>query len=182
MKPLTCLIAGACALTLTACSSVKIQTDFDPQADFSRYETYDWMPQAGDIRVSNNLTSNDLLDSRIRRAVDAQLSEMGYRKTSSNPDFHVAYHVAIEGKLDVQTVNRHYGYGYGWYGRVVTQDTYVREYEEGTFVLDIIDAGANQLAWRGAAQGEVRRNTDPEEREQRVREVVAMVLERFPPQ
>ena len=62
------------------------------------------------------------------------------------------------------------------------QDTYVREYDEGTLIIDIVDAGSNELVWRGAAQGEVNLAASPQEREQRAQDAVQRILEDFPPQ
>ena len=58
------------ALTL-ACSSLRVNVDYDPEEDFSTYRTYTWFPaeqrQQGDYRVDN-----PLLDGRIRDAVDRE--------------------------------------------------------------------------------------------------------------
>ena len=98
----------------------------------------------------------------------------------------VSYHIGIEQKLDVQTIHRSYGYGYGRsrrYGGVGGgySETYVRQYEEGTFVLDMVDPQRMELIWRGSAQSRISEKTSPEERESRVREVVEKVLAQYPP-
>jgi hypothetical protein len=59
--------------------------------------------------------------------------------------------------------------------------TYVRQYEEGTLVLDIVNAKSNQLMWRGSAQAEINRQLKPEEREKRLQEAIGKILAQFPP-
>jgi hypothetical protein len=60
-------------------------------------------------------------------------------------------------------------------------ETYVREYTEGTLVLDLVDGEKGELAWRGTAQAEVTQTQDPEKRQQRIRKAVAEILQQFPP-
>jgi hypothetical protein len=129
---------------------------------------------------------NEILEKRIRTAVDKQLAARGYRRQSTGtPDFRVAYHVALKKKLAVSTMNSYYGYraGWGWsYGTVAAGvESYTYEYEEGSLVIDIIAADTRRLIWRGSAQAEVNRTARPEKKQAQIDEAVAKMLERFPP-
>ena len=180
------LFAGAALLLGGAlgCSSLSVNSDYDPAEDFSRLHSYMWLPgpqpETGDIRLDN-----PLLDARIRRAVDAQLALQGYRKLASGqPDFRVGYHLSTERKLDVRTVNNYYGYGWGYgygYAPMGYSDTYVDQYDVGTLILDIVDAELNRLVWRGTASGRLREKSTREQNEKNAREVAKAILERFPP-
>ena len=170
------------AFSLTACAGMTIRSDYDPQAapSFPAYRTYSWLPQPDgrDTRVYN-----PIVEGRIVGAVDRELAGRGYQKASDNPDFRIGWHAAIESKTDVDVVNRYYGYGLSRWGTgVVVQDTYVREYDQGTLILDIVDGGSNQLVWRGSAQAEIRPTDDPAKRQERISNAVRLILERFPPQ
>ena len=133
--------------------------------------------------------NNPLVSSRIEAAVDETLAAKGYTKASAaSADFMVGYHAALEGKVDVQTVDRYYGYGYGgWYGRygrgggAVVSNTHVREYNEGTLIIDVVDKSSNELVWRGAAQAEAHQDVSPQERQARVTDAIEAILEDFPP-
>ena len=59
--------------------------------------------------------------------------------------------------------------------------TEVSEYEQGTLVIDIVDAARNTLVWRGAGEARLRSDPTPDQISQRVREAVAEILGRFPP-
>ncbi len=77
-------------------------------------------------------------------------------------------------------------YGYPWgpfYGPSVAAvpETYVREYEEGSLILDVVDAKAKQLVWRGTAEAELSDNPSASDTRQRIDEAVGQVLSRFPP-
>lgn len=173
---------AALALTLSGCSGIKVQTDYDPAAipSFQRYKTYAWLPDptGGDRRVQNEIVA-----ARIRSAVDNELTRKGYTlATTGTPDFMIGWFVSLDGRMDVSQLNTYYGYGWGpWYGAAYG-NTYVRYYEEGVLVLDIVDVRSNQLAWRGSAQTEVDRTRPESERAQLVNSAVKKVLERFPPQ
>ena len=74
--------------------------------------------------------------------------------TTVNPDFLIALHGGKQTKLDITD----WGYSYGRHGRfrggpIISGDVY--EYEEGTLILDFVDAQSKELIWRGKAQGEI---------------------------
>jgi hypothetical protein len=180
MKTLRLAAAAAVTVSLAGCSGMSIRTDYNPGADFTKYSTYAWLatPETGDARVDNAL-----VEGRIKAAVDQALTAKGYRQVA--PDqatFWVGYHLSIEGRMDVNTVNSYYGYGWGrgYYGPAYT-DTQVYYYNQGTLLIDIVDAQAKELAWRGSAEAEVKPDVPPEERSKRINSAVAQVLERFPP-
>lgn len=172
------------ALTL-ACSGIVVDSDYDPSADFTQLRTWSWLPDAGKSDAPR--LDSGLLDSRIRAAVKSELDTKGYTlATSRTPDFQVTYHVSVEGKLDVNTVYR--DYPRGGYGRVGHHrggwgyaETSVREYDEGTLLLDILQSGSGALLWRGSAVATVREESSPENRTKRINAAVKKILERFPP-
>jgi uncharacterized protein DUF4136 len=165
--------------TITACSTIDVASDYDPKTNFSAYRIYSWLPREEQATTDPRLQSS-LLHSRIRDAVDAQLTSKGLRQEpTANPDLLVAYHVALQGKLDVTTAPN-YPYGPSSWGATTT--TYVRQYEEGSLILDLIDASNRQLVWRGSARAEVKPDASPQEKQKRLNEAVQRILERYPPQ
>lgn len=177
-------LAALLLTALCACSTLRVNSDYDPDFDFSGFRTWSWLtgPQAGTV---DPRVANALVEERIRSALEKHMAARGFERIASGtPDFRVGYHAAIEDKVDVRTVNRAYGYGPAWgagRGRLAT-DTYVREYAEGTLILDFVDSQTNRLVWRGSAQAEVYAYTTPEQREKRIGDAVAQILEKFPPQ
>ncbi len=177
------IILGGAMLT-AACATVSVITDYDPQAvsSIGAYQRYAWLPQppgGGDTRVNNELVAK-----RVINAVDEVLATRGYVKVQRDADFLIGWHAILEGKTDVTTINRSYGYGWGprRAGRVWSSDTRVREYDEGTLIIDVVDAASNELVWRGAAQGEVKALASAEERSERIRNTVRKIFDKFPPQ
>jgi hypothetical protein len=170
-------------LALSGCAGIEVSTDYDPENDFTRYQTFAWMEGsggAGDPRVSG-----DLMDQRFRRAIESELVSRGMEKvTSGQPDVYVGYQVALDDRVDYQTVNTFYGTGWGYRGiyggGVMGSQTYATEYTMGTLVIDVFDASRRELVWRGAGEGKVDVARNPQERQERVNQAVTLILEDFP--
>ena len=179
-----------CAL-LAGCSTLEVSSDFDPKADFANLETYNWLDEPQKPTGDPRIDGNTLLENRIHGAVDRELAARGYRKVDSNPDFLVAYHVSLDRRQSVQTLNSYYGYGPGWgYGYGASYrpgywagapETYVYEYEEGTLIVDIVNPHNKELMWRGSATDEVNFKSTPEKDQAQIDNAVHEMLERFPP-
>ena len=176
-------------LALGGCSTLVIRTDYDPQADFSGLRTFAWATQT-QASTGNIKLDNPFLDKRIRDAVDGQLVAKGFLKdTAGNPDFLLRYLVTIQEKTDVRTIDTYYG-GFTpiWCGGSVcyttgfwVPQTVVYTYEQGTLVLDILDAKIQTLIWRGSAEAEVTESSTPEQRKAKVENAVKKLLAKFPP-
>lgn len=162
-----------------ACSTVSVDSDWDPHVSFANLHTWAWIPEqakpTGDARLDD-----PLVHKRIRQAIADTLSARGYQQLEAGrPDFFVAYHVAITQKLTTRTIYTGY-HPYGYWGGGFAQ-TQVEPYDEGTLLIDVIDPRTMDLIWRGKAQSRLYELHDPAKREARVREVVGKVLDRFPP-
>jgi hypothetical protein len=164
-----------------ACSGIRVTTDYDPNADFSDVRSYAWLDENSGVQGDRPDVAS-LLDRRVRSAVDSELQGKGIAAVDrSAAKVLVTYHLGVESKLDVNTINSGYGYGrYGRYGGISTTTT-VHEYQEGTLLIDVIDPETKQLVWRGSGQARLRDYSTPEQREQRVKEAVKEILADFPP-
>ena len=174
---LCALLAGVAAL---ACSTLRVSTDYDPKIDFGRFRTYAWLPDEPTPTGSPRLDS-PLLHERIRTAIDRALEAKGFARTE-NPDFLVRFDLSSQRKLDVSTYNSGFYRGYGYWMSI--PQTEVREYEEGSLIIDVIDRAEKKVVWRGIGQRRLRGEgapTDPEELQKRADEVAAAVLKDFPP-
>lgn len=181
MNRIRSFVAYASALALAAilagCSSISYNYDYDPGINFTTLKTYAWI-QTPDTSNARRFLG-PLIERRIVRAIDENLAAKGYEKaTTGRPDFLVNFYGGTQEKVDVTTYYSGWGY-YGWYGGTSVD---VRQWTEGTLVIDFIDAKEKDLAWRGYAQGAVDRSQrDPEEVDRRISEVVRNILKKFPP-
>lgn len=171
----------ALMLACLACSGVRVTTDFDPSADFTRVRSYAWLDERSGVQ-GDRADVTSLLDRRVRRSVDAELQRKGLSAVGrAEADVLVTYHLGVETKLDVNTIDTGYGYGRSRYRAGVSTHTTVTEYQEGTLLIDVIEPKSKQLIWRGSGQARIRRSSTPEQREERIDQAVAQILESFPP-
>ncbi len=124
------------------------------------------------------------MDQRFRRAIESELVSRGLEKaTSGQPDVFVGYQIALDDRIDYQTINTYYGSGWGYrgvYGGVGNTQTAVREYTVGTLVIDVYDARQRELIWRGAGEGRVNQARSPEQRQEGINQAVTQIMEDFP--
>ena len=101
MKKLALICISFIAFAALSCSSISVKHDFDSEANFAALRTFSWIPQPTN-QVGNTdaaRTRNDLLDKRIKSAVNAELEAKGFSQDSSNPDFLIAYHTGLKDKV-----------------------------------------------------------------------------------
>ena len=73
------------ALTL-ACSGIKVDSEYDPSADFSQLRSWAWLPQAGPS--DGPMLDNAPLDTHIREAVKSNVGYANISPTCPPPVFH----------------------------------------------------------------------------------------------
>ncbi|MFS1423648.1 DUF4136 domain-containing protein [Shewanella sp. 10N.286.48.B5] len=179
------LFVAAAVLALSACSTLKTNTDFDPAVSFDQYKTYSWVEKKNQD-ASYHL--DGLMDQRVRDAVNNELGQKGLTKADiTEADLLVNYLTKVDKKINVDTFNTSFGYypyygRRGWGGAGMNTQTTVREYEVGTLIVDLIDNKTGNLVWRGSVADTIRSKNTPEEREQIVNSAIAEVMINFPPQ
>jgi hypothetical protein len=138
---------GIMLISATASLAQQVKTDYDRGADFGRYKTYSW---------EKVQTQDQLWIDRIKEAVNAALTAKGLTPVESGGDIAI---VAIEMTKDHQTLDTFYdGFGGGWgwrrgggFGGFGDATTTTETYKVGTLVVDLFDAHAKKLIWRGSA-------------------------------
>lgn len=156
----TYLIAGALAMMLTACASSgpTIVSNTAPDANFKSIESYNFMQPLGtDRRDARTPMSSMLMNSMMR-----EMADRGLRRTDDSPDLLVDFIVATEERLDIrQTPNSTMMHRSHWNRGFSTWPTYqttVRQYTQGSLIIDLIDTRSNALIAEGAAEGRIRSN------------------------
>jgi hypothetical protein len=176
---------GIIASVLAACSTLRVSSDYDPKANFSQYRTYAWPKEHASMAVDISGVPSGLIEQRIRSAVDAQLQVKGLRKVKDEerPDLYVYDHVTQRQKLESYGAGFGLGYGYGYgpwgVGGIASPIYNIRQYTEGTLVLDLVNAQNHQLVWRGIASDIVE---EPKKSAEKIHHAVAETLKEFPPQ
>ena len=177
-------ILFACvALVFSSCSTVMVETDYDRNADFSKYSSYSLAPagKGGTLSPSS--------ENALRGALQSGLAAKGLKQSSGKGDLSVVRHVFAKDKVAVTEYvdwGYRYGprggwpYGYGrygmWYGAPMVY-TDVRQYTEGTIVLDFVDNRTNKLVFRGTGRGTL---GSPESNARKIQEAVTKISAAYP--
>ncbi|MBJ6369785.1 DUF4136 domain-containing protein [Snuella sedimenti] len=172
----------ALLVILNSCSSVRVAADYDKNASFSEYKTFAFFKTGID-----KAEISDLDKRRILRAIEAELLAKGFTK-SENPDLLISLFTKSQQRVDVY--NNHWGYGaWGWGGYYGPgwgpgwgwgwDRPNVSTSTQGTLYIDFIDAKKKELIWQGMGTGYLSRNM--EQKEERIKEFVNKIMEKYPP-
>lgn len=168
----------AVLLVVSSCSSVRVATDYDKNANFNQYKTFAFYKTGIDkVEIS------DLDKRRILRAIEAELLAKGFTK-SENPDLLISLFTKSHQRVDVY--NNAWGYGgWGWggygpwgWGWNTMQPT-VSTSSQGALYIDLIDANKKELVWQGMGTGYLTQNV--EKKDERIKEFVSKIMEKYPP-
>ena len=164
------------ALLISGCSSLKIATDYDPNADMT--------PPKNFAIVHKTLESQDSLTAdRIVAALQNELKAKGYVETAKEKaDFYILFHTGVTSKqvidTDYQYVNM-YPYSYG-YNMIVLPQTSVYSYDEGKLIVDAVVPEKNKIIWRGTAVDNLKNLETPQARTEYINKVLKELMKRFP--
>ena len=176
------LVIGMLAVVLAPVLVLAQKTsfDFDKTANFAGFKTY--------AHKDGTKVGQELIDARILAAIDAQMAAKGFTVSESAPDVVVVYHVAFDKEKDISTYSSGYGGGYGRYGYGYgggwaggTSTTQVRDILIGTLVIDVADAKAGKMVWRGMGVKEVDTTAKPEKRDKSISKAVEKIFKNYPP-
>ena len=170
---------------LAGCSGIRAVQDYDPQTRFEALKTYRWatdtQPKTGDLRVDDPLR-----DARVRAAVERVLTQKGFSRSQGEAaDVVVRYQYALRQRIESSGASTGIGFGFGRYGRhtgigIGTGDT-IREYDEGSLVIDFLENGSEKLLWRGTGTHRYQQYNDPAKASSEIDKLVEKILEPFPP-
>ncbi len=178
MKKLIAFLSIGMMLALSACSSVRVATDYDRNVNFNQFKTYAYLVDGLD-----RLEISDLDKKRIMQAIDFEMASKGMMK-AENPDLLI--NLFTDTHEDVY-VNQFYGgWGYGmyrpwgwnpwmWGGGYQTVSTQT----QGVLYIDFLQSSNKELIWQGKVTGNLQMN--PEKKDARIKEMISKVLQNYPP-
>ena len=176
---LQALALFAILLIYNGCSSaVKVYSEEEPGVNLYKYRTYDWVDTKY-IKQGNSGPEwlNERSENKIRASVEGQLTRYGFKPCDGKPDFMLHFHVVFKNEVF---------YIQDWWCDEETGTEFGRchrlrpvNYQEGTLIIDFIDAKTGGQIWRGGAAG-VLENVSPEKADARIEEAVRLIFEKFP--
>ena len=128
---------------------------------------------------------NDIDKKRILKAIDVELYNKGFRKSSIEPDFVINFFTKTNQKVNYYPSTNYYGSmvqspyaGIGHYAGSWYLNSF--KYNEGVLFIDIVDNKKNELVWQGIGKGYIYSDL-PEKKGEKISAMVGKILLQFPP-
>ena len=154
------------------CATIDVGANFDPTTSIAPATTFDFEPRSETPTGDPRLDGNPFFETRLEAAVAFEMAAKGLRRSSASPRLLVHFHASVDRRLDVIQADRAGGY--------VTDTVGYAEWEEGTIVVDVVDAGTKRVVWRGWGRSDLAGVlSDPHTMDRYVQQVVHKMFERF---
>ncbi len=188
MRKLSLLGLVLAIFSLSSCATKPyVATDYEESYNFAALKTFTLKSEKQDTK--ENILISPFTFSHIQSLINTELSKR-YQSVAENsaPDFLVTYHVVMEEKLDPTTYDELYGFGYWGRGyRYPSPFFYrppmagVRVYNQGSLIVDMVDAKTQQPIWRGVSEKRLNKGLSPQKQREILTSAVLEVLAQFPP-
>jgi hypothetical protein len=175
---------GMGLLVATACAGNQVSTDFSPAVSFSQFRSYA-------LVMPPDTAARQLLDQRIRNAVEAQLAAKGLvLRDRQHADLFVGYGMVDKTHTEIYDSQGGWGWGSGWGWRYyrwgvawpMTVQRQVETYTNGTVVVNMVDARTKQVVWQGEVADVVSLPvSDPLRATRQIDAAVTKLFAKYPP-
>jgi Domain of unknown function (DUF4136) len=155
------------SLGCIAASAQEVKYNYDREANFASYKTYQW-DQVGGV------ASDPLRDRDIRRAIEEQLALKGLLKVESGGDLRVSYQTQLDREKQIEGFTM--APRWSGMGRAMTSTV-----EVGTLVLSLYDSNKQLLVWRGGVSKTLNVSKDPDKNYRDLEKAVNRLLKNYPP-
>ena len=166
---------------LSACSTpLEAVMDFDDRYDFSGVKKIGLLPV--DRAAANAALLSDMDINRINEALGDELGRKGFTMVADNreADLLMSWHLVTQERTDVRTYNS-MSYYNCWRCGPTVSDVSVRQYTQGTFIVDMIDPMRNQSVWRSTIESRLNSTSTAGEDDSLRREAAMAAFAQFPP-
>lgn len=162
------------ALLIVSCAPIYVNYDYDRQADFAKYKTYNYY---SDLETG----LSDLDTKRLLYIIDTKMKSIGF-SLSDTPDFFINIQ-----SIEYSNVQRNsVGVGVGGSGRNVGGGISIglpigQAKVNRQITIDFIDENGKGLFWQAISESSFNPNASPEKREERLKTIVEKVFSKYPP-
>ena len=184
MKKIILFILSGLFCFAVKSQNVVVGADNSFTTSLNDYSTYAWSKTidqipSDEIYVNPSgvyVFNNESVRSKIKDAIEFELSAKGYKKSEINPDMLVLFSVT-ERPGSLRTYKGYQMVANGLDSVRTPQDVQTTKIDAGTLIINIIDSKSGAVAWQGFASGILKPEmlTD----ESQVRQAVASVFSKF---
>ena len=180
----TFLFLACCMLYVASQAQVKVGADKNFTKSLSDYRTYAWSTSIDQIPsdkifIGPNgvyVFNNESVRSKIKDAIQFELSAKGYQRVQNNPDILVIFNVT-EQPGTLRTYNGYETFNNGLDSTLTPENVELTKIDAGTLLINLIDAKTGVVAWQGYASGILK--PDMINDNMKVREAVASIFSKF---
>jgi hypothetical protein len=150
--------------------------DYDPSVVIGQPATFAWNEPDGLPAADPRLDTNPFFVERLHGAIARELGSRGIRRAvgQGRASLLVHHHASVQGRVEVfpaEQMGTMSPYGPG---------TQVVQWEEGNFLVDVMDAASGKIVWRGWARVDMGMLDEPEALDEVLTEAVARMFRFFP--
>ena len=168
------IIIGLLILITISCSPVKVTYDYDKEANFNNYKTYNYYQD-----LETGLNTFDT--KRLLTKLDEHLQSNGFSK-SDTPDFFINISSEDYQANSGTSVGVGMGGTSGNVGGGVSVGIPVGSSKLGRqIIFDFVDENGKGLFWQAVSNSNYYPDATPEEREASFEAIIIKVLEGYPP-
>ena len=193
------LFSAAAIALLAACASTPPTPTVDYKADytFSTVKKIAFYDESGMVGGNNPVSLSDMERERIDTALETALRNKGFElldeENAANADLLISWTLILNDRTDVRTyetpsMGMNVGYSrWGGYNRysmyncwTCTQtEVSVKNYTEGTFIVDMISPELKRSVWRSEIQSRLK--GEPSHDQDKYNAAAERILADFPP-
>ena len=166
----------------TACSS-RVVTDYRAGYDFTALKSWAWQEPKSKESEDAALDS-PLYRERLEAGLGHGLTSIGLEQgTADSADVLVQYQVVSKTKIEEHYATLGLGYTtrHGYFG--ASPSTTVKEYEEGSLIIDFFDRETGNHIWRGMNSKRLHEsNASPQERQTEINSFIQEIFAEYPPE
>ncbi len=180
MKRLCTISTMLLLLVAASAMAQDVRYNFVQGTDFAKYKTYKW------VKIKGAEELDSMVDGQIRAAVDVELATKGLTKTDAeSADLLIGYQGAIKQEKEFNSYTTgDMGWGRrGWYGAggMSTTTGSTSTILIGQVAVDMYDAAANKIVWRGLASKPIDQTAKPDKQQKNLAKAMTKLFKNYPP-
>lgn len=158
MKGVLFLLIVVLACLEATCQTLNVSVWKNPEADFGRYNSFEWAAQLNDALDDEHFFLDDLvLKADVRFAIRNELQERGYQMNRFAPDLLV--NARLFKRSGVMNSEHIYNAGY-WADSEYRSsgNSPGTRVDAGTLIISILDRTTKQVVWEARVAGLIKEN------------------------
>ena len=182
---------------ISGCSTLQVQVDSDPEYDYSVLNKFY-------VVYTKKDDGKNFMRSRLKKSLINYFEKKGYISSQKkDADFYIVFHLDVQKRSELETNYQEMGMGlradyynrlaYDADGKMYMLDHFPREpissvtttrtyeYEEGRFVVEILDLQKNTVFWLSIAEDEISTEIDSQEKKSTyINNLLEKMFNKFP--